>query len=526
MADVIIYDQFGRKFDLGANKRPERRPLAVAPVLDSFREYVTDGLTPERLARVFKAADGGDMRSQAELFEQLEEKDGHLLCERDKRKNVILDLSFQVEPASEDPRDQKVAEFIEEIFDGMADWDDTLVSLQDAVGKGYSGLEIVWDVSEGQAVPGKLDYLEQKRFLFVDEAGLLSKVPRLLTDDEPMGTTVPAWKMLLHQYGGKSGHPARSGIYRVASWMTLFKHYSIKDWVIFCEIFGMPLRLGKYDQGATPDEKSALMTAISSLGSDAAGIISKSTEIEFIETVKSAHGDLYKLLASFCNGEVSKAMLGQTLTADVGSTGSYAASKTHNEVRLDLLRADGRAIASTIRNQLIRPLVGFNFGWDTDLPGYDAIYEEPEDLVAKSEWLGNLLEHVSMPLSYINRSFNIPDREKDEEMVGGPAPADPPQPTKKQAAKLIVASETSMGVPADDPVETLLTNTLEQTSLEYLLQPVAKLLDEVQSLEEFRDRLLETYGDMDAAELAKVMQQAFVLAEQAGQFDGRPGNGL
>ena len=46
---ITIYDQFGRKVDFSKNKTPERAPLAVAPVLDSFRDYVTDGLTPERL---------------------------------------------------------------------------------------------------------------------------------------------------------------------------------------------------------------------------------------------------------------------------------------------------------------------------------------------------------------------------------------------------------------------------------------------------------------------------------------------
>ncbi len=508
--NINLYDQFGREIDLSANKTPERAPLGVAPVLDSFREYVTDGLTPERLAAVFKAADSGDMRSQAELFEQLEERDGHLLCERDKRKNVILDLDFRLEPASEDARDLKVAEFIEDVFANMADWDDTRISMQDAVGKGYAGLEIFWDVSSGQAIFEKLEFIEQKRFLYTDDKGLLRRFPRLLTDDDSMGVEIPAWKMLLHQYGGKSGHPTRSGIYRVAAWMTLFKHYAIKDWVIFCEIFGMPLRLGKYGQGATGDEKAALRTAISSLGSDAAGIISKETEIEFIETVKNAHGDLYKLLASFCNGEISKAMLGQTLTTEVDGIGSYAASKTHNEVRLDLLRADGRALASTVRKQLIRPLVGFNFGWDTPLPKYKAELEEPEDLVAKSEWMGNMLGLVSMPRSFVDRSFEIPAREGNEEMVGGVR--------SQTTAKLVVAGEIRETI---DPVETLLENTLEQTTMEDLLAPVKQLLAEVTSLEEFRDRLLEIYADLDTTDLAGVMQQAFVLADLSGQFDGR-----
>jgi phage gp29-like protein len=107
------------------------------------------------------------------------------------------------------------------------------------------------------------------------------------------------------------------------------------------------------------------------VGSDSAGIISKNTEIEFIEAVRgSTKENIYKTLADFCNREMSKAIVGGTLTTDVGEKGSYAASKTHNEVRLDLVKSDAWALANTIRMQILRPLVGFNFGWDTPVPWF------------------------------------------------------------------------------------------------------------------------------------------------------------
>jgi phage gp29-like protein len=41
----------------------------------------------------------------------------------------------------------------------------------------------------------------------------------------------------------------------------------------------------------------------------------------------------------------------------------------------------------------------------------------------------------------------------------------------------------------------------------------------VDSLEEFRDRLLDLYSDMDVADLGNLMQRAFVIADLAGRFD-------
>lgn len=514
----LLYDQFGRPIE--RKRVPDRRPLAVAPLLDSFRDYVTDGLTPETLASVFKEADQGDVRRQSELFDQLEEKDAHLLCERDKRKNIILALDFEIEPASDSSRDGLVAEFVEDFFNNMADWDDCLTSLQDAVGKGFAALETYWDVSSDQALPEKFEFLEQKRFSFTDGTGKVRRYPRLLSDEHQAGEEIPAWKVVLHQYGGKSGNANRAGIYRVASWMILFKHYSLKDWVIFAEVFGMPLRLGRYDQGATQDDKDALIAAISSLGTDAAGIISKSTEIDFIETIRQASGELYQTLADFCDGQVSKAILGQTLSADVGEHGSYAASQTHDGIRLDLLKADGRAASATVRGQIIRPIVGFNFGWDTPLPTCISKLTTPGDLNKKSEWMEKVTSKVAVPKKWYLGQFDIPEGKDGEEMVGGPDQQPFPQPGRIVTAKNQPPPvETS---PAAGSIDRLTEQALESTDLAEILDPVKQMMDESETLEEFRAKLLEAGDSLPVTELAAIMQKAFFLAELSGRFDADP----
>ena len=83
--------------------------------------------------------------------------------------------------------------------------------------------------------------------------------------------------------------------------MYLLKNFALKDWAAFNEVFGMPLRLGKYDNTASPADREALVQAIRNLGSDAAGVISKSTEIEFVEAASQvrrrqpvpAHGGIF-----------------------------------------------------------------------------------------------------------------------------------------------------------------------------------------------------------------------------------------
>ena len=200
--------------------------------------------------------------------------------------------------------------------------------------------------------------------------------------------------------------------------MYLFKNYDVKDWVAFCEVFGMPLRLGKYSAAASDDDKKALMEAIYSLGTDAAGIIPDSTIVEFIESQKTTSVEIYEKLARYCDEQISKAVLGQTLSSDSGG-GSYAQGKVHNEVRHDLTVGDAKALAVTVRRDIIRPLVEYNFGYDADVPFFTFDCQEAEDQKETVEIYKTLACDMGLeiPKSHIYKKFNIPKPEDGEEVL-------------------------------------------------------------------------------------------------------------
>ncbi len=239
-----------------------------------------------------------------------------------------------------------------------------------------------------------------------------SFTPRLLTPQAPwQGVEPPPWKVIYHRYKARSGYASRAGVLRVVGWMYLLKNFALKDWAAFNEVFGMPLRLGKYDPLASQADREALVRAIRNLGSDAAGVISKATEIEFVEAAsRGSKVNPYQGMAEFCNREMSKAVLGQTLTTDTaGATGTYSAAKVHELVRRDLVEADCQALATTLREQLLRPLVGFNFGWDRPVPWLRFRFEEEEDLKTLSEVYRNLAA-LGVPLSaeHLAERFGLP----------------------------------------------------------------------------------------------------------------------
>jgi phage gp29-like protein len=400
-----VKDFFGRFFKAAAP--PETRELAAVGLADRWSTYPSAGLTPPRLAEIFREADQGDVFRQTELFEEMEEKDAHLAAILQTRKMAVLSQDYEVLPYSSSPEDQRLAEVVGQVIYGIPDLEGALLDLLDAIGKGFAVSEIIWEVAGGRARVAELRWVPQKKVTFVEDLK-----PRLLTQDGPwQGVEPPPWKVIYHRYKARSGYATRAGVLRVVGWMYLLKNFALKDWAAFNEVFGMPLRLGKYDAGASPADREALIQAIRNLGADAAGVISKATEIEFIQaTSQSGNVNPYQLLAEFCNREMSKAVLGQTLTTDTaGATGTYAAARVHGQVRRDLVEADSQSLASTIREQLLRPLVGFNFGWDRPTPWFRFKYEEEEDLKVLSEVYLNLTAMgVPLSLEHVGERFGIP----------------------------------------------------------------------------------------------------------------------
>jgi phage gp29-like protein len=528
---TVLFDQFGREIQV--RKKPETREIAVTAIRDRWSNYPSGGLTPERLATIFKEADMGDVTRQAELFEEMEEKDTHLFSEMQTRKNAVHGLEYEIAPYSESAEDKKIRDFIADCLFNLEHFDDAILDLLDAIGKGYSLCEILWDISSGKAIIGGLSWIHAKKAVFYERgaANMWAKsveAPRVLTEAEPFnGEIMPPFKMIYHRYKARSGYDTRAGVLRVCAWMYLFKNYGIKDWVAFSEVFGMPLRLGKYDSGANQSDKDALVAAIQSLGSDAAGIISKTTEIEFVETVKnSGTNNIYETLANFCDKQMSKAILGQTATTE-GTPGKLGNEDAQDRVRHDLIKADAESLGKAIRHQLIRPLVGYNFGWDKTLPWFNFLYEKPEDLASLMTVYKGAAE-IGQPISaeHVSERFKIP-MPKNGETVLRPRKAQTGEANIKSVLKRIVAKYMNQA-PADNDAADLIADKLGQDAIgatDAFIATLNELVDGAASLEELRDSIIDLYGNMPPADLGNVISRAMMIADLSGRFDAFQNHG-
>lgn len=512
--------------------RPAAGEVLIAPLGEKYSNYPSSGLTPVRLAEIFREADAGDVLRQMELFEELEEKDPHLFSQLQTRKLAITGLDYEVLPFSDDPLDKAIADFCADQLAALEGLEDILLDLLDAIGKGISVAEIIWGSDGEHTVIQEIKTRRQKSFFWDPEDRFLAR-----TRDAPQGMPIPPNKLIIHRYKAKSGHPARAGVLRVCAWMYLFKNYSIKDWVAFAEVYGMPLRLGEYNPGASEKEKADLARALVQIGSDAAGIIPTGTKISFVEGQKNSSLNIYEPLARFCDEQISKAILGQTLTSDSGG-GSYAQSKTHNEVRHDLTAADCRALAATLRRDLLRPLVMFNFGIADRIPKIRFDCDEAADQKEQAEIYSTLINDLGLkiPASHLYKIFAVPQPESGEAVAPGRQSA-LPLPMKASPAGLRRLKAEVEGdrrlLESQVKIEALEDAAIQESAAvwEKLYQPLLDLAESVEDLKaleaalEDPEKLAELLAAMDAGDLEKGLAGGMLYGDLLGRGLEADGDG-
>lgn len=472
-------------------------------------------LTPATVADILRRAAMGDAHDFLLAADDIREKDLHYRAVLQTRTLSVAGLPIDIQPWDDSPAAKRAADLVTAAIDGV-DMPSLIAHLMDAVAKGYAVAEIVWDTSGDTWLPKLIAPREAHWFRFDSDTGRILR----LVDGSAEGAEIPPYRMIVHAPPVAAGIPLLGGVARSALWAWVFKSYAMRDWARFAELFGQPIRLGKYHHGATPDDVAVLKQAVFSLGSDAAAVIPQEMALELIEAGgKSASADLYLALIDYLDRQVSKAVLGQTMTTDDGS--SLAQAKVHAEVRADILRADARALAATLARDLIAPIVRLNLGDDAPLPILTLCVEEPEDMAALADQVVKLTQ-VGMPVpqSWVREKFGIPEAGQDEAVLGAPAlPQDAPAAQAVHALHTTRCGCAAHAQGAPD-IPTLQADRLEieaEAAWTAIMDRVRQIVEQADSLPALRDALLAAFSDLPDDQLTEVMAMGFAAADLAGR---------
>ena len=513
---VNILDHNGTPLRTQDLKTPQTDRARLASITNTFAGHPSRGLTPAKLATILEQAEQGDLVAQNELFEDMEEKDGHIHAELGKRRRALLGVPWRIDPPNNATTAEKhAAELVNELMDAIPDIDDVILDMADAIGKGYSCLEYDgWHQIEKYQVPKAIIHRPATWFTVNrDDHNELM----LRTDGEPVSLTPFGW--ITHIHKAKAGYVARSGLGRILSWPFLFKNYSVRDLAEFLEIYGLPLRLGTYPRGATPEEKTTLLQAVVGIGHNAAGIMPEGMAIEFHEAAKGA-SDPFEFMISWCERTQSKAILGGTLTSQAdGKSSTNALGNVHNEVRQDLRNSDLKQIAATLTRDLLYPLAAVNVPGITNLlrsPRLVFDVREPEDMALYAESLPKLVEiGMQIPADYAHEKLNIPKPEKDQVILKYPQ-TPPPEPTA--LAALRDNTLPSVDAVLEQALKKITPQQLQGQS-EALLGPVLAQLEQGADLEQIQASLSEHFPEMDTSDMEEMLSRLYFVAEVWGRLN-------
>lgn len=564
---MAILDADGNPIDPGLLREPQT--ARVGHLQREFDQHPARGLTPARLHAVMNAAETGDLVNQLELADDMEERDAHLFAELSKRRGAVTALEWSVEaPDNASPAEQKVADQVKEwlgAIDAQANGvsggiELVLASMTDAMLKGFAPQEMVWQ-AQGRVLLPRLTLQPQRWFTTSpDRRSLYLRSLRTSTAAGPAGLGAVAgeplqpFSWLMHVHPARNGYVARMSLARVLFWPYLFKNYAVRDLAEFLEIYGLPLRLGKYPAGASDEEKRRLLQAVVQIGHNAAGIIPQSMALEF-QAAAAGTEVPFAAMWDRMDAAESKAILGQTLTASQGERGSQALGNVHEQVRMDIRAADVRLVEGTITRQLIHPLVALNVAGAEALrlPRLRLDTGEAEDLSQYADSLPKLAgAGLQIPVKWAQAKLRIPEPTDGEAVMRGAAPAagpaapagDPaadlqrnaadPQPADAAAAARRRAALAALNALAGqtappEPKPDLLDRVADEALAEWrplmapMVEPLLAALDAAvaagTTLEAFAAELPALLQRMDGTAMAERLARAGFVGRLAGEAD-------
>ena len=233
----------------------------------------------------------------------------------------------------------------------------------------------------------------------------------------------PPYNYYLVEVGSPRGD---FGLLLKAAPYVIFKNGNMSDWAQYAEVFGMPMRIGKYDMEDL-EGKAAMEQSLEGAGSASWLAIPKNTDIDFKEAKGTGDGKLYENLKNACNEEITILFLGQNMTTEDGS--SKAQGQVHMMVEESLHKKDRRNVRRILNKQVKQALM--NLGYPISEDGKFGVREENKLSIKERIEILNMVKSntpVSDDEYYTTSGVPKPDN-YDELKKQANKPTDPVPPT-------------------------------------------------------------------------------------------------
>lgn len=348
-----------------------KTPTAEIPTTPTGDKYdpasIARYISPDRMANALQCAESGDTSELFTIYRDAILVDSHIQAEFSKRKLAVLGKPISVIPWDKKaPADVQLAAQFDRVLSHTDNWLRSMAHLMDGALYPVSLVEKSFRVINGRYQLASL--IPVPHHLIDYKSGHLQ-----LRDTDTEGRILGTYhdadpnRYIIHRGHLMSSPDKFGGPMRAIIYWALFGWQNRDWWVQFLQKFGTPFILAKYPAG--DDTQRRLARAMISAANRMCGCaVSTDTEVQIIEASKQAV-DAYSLFHTIANREISKLILGQTLSAEAQPTGlGSGTANLQSDVRDDLRTMDASLLADTIRDQLITQLCIINN--DPGIPPY------------------------------------------------------------------------------------------------------------------------------------------------------------
>lgn len=413
-------------------------------------------LPPQQVARVLRGVIDGDPLAQENLFNSMMQTWPDLgqainqVCDEVARAPMNI-VPYAEEGLNPSAQSQAKAAVIRGLKGSMRSepnsrregWAGTIKGLAMGYFYGLTVREVFWEISEAGNYPVSTEeyaaiYYRYPRGGDMQEQLLFSPHGR------SGGDRLEQFDPNKHLVGENRWH--RGSVLQTAPLRALVpywiaKTYGLKWFLDYGQTFGVPFRMGTYPDG-DDKAKAALNGALANLGSASWGSAPSGTSIDIIPIPASASALPQKELIDMANNAVAKFILGQTLTSDVGDSGSRALGNVHETIRKGRIEGVVAFVTAILNNQLIPAVIRANWadGQRAELPVIVADWPSSEDAVALAERDEKLIGGLGLQVTkkYLYERHNVPIPEDGEELFEPGLPdlaSNEPIPASDTAAK-------------------------------------------------------------------------------------------
>ncbi len=284
----------------------------------------------------------------------------------------IKSKSWKIKAGDDSSSAEAAKDYCREMIDA---WSirNKIENIMEAVAFGFSPQEILWYKDGARWSIKDLVGKPPEWFEFDHKNNLLFKTNSFSSE------RVPENRFIIAQNRATYKNPYGVKLLSKVFWPITFKRNGGKWWTLFVEKYGAPFLYGTYGPNASKKDKEDLIDALYKIAATSIAIGPEDTKINIMsDSNKQAASSVYESYEKFFNAAISKVILGQTLTTEIGDTGgSYSAAKVHLSIK-DELAADDAEMVEDVFNQMFNMITLFNWGPNVLPPKFK--FDEPVNI--------------------------------------------------------------------------------------------------------------------------------------------------